>query len=399
MQAGIASDGGLSARQHHSHVLMATGWAAHDAQPTGSGGGPGGGTGYGGMYGGGSGGNYSNAIGHGSGANYGASGYGTGGNGNGSANAIGTVGSNGSGVNTSARPPPMPPQTSAVPSLQSDQDTTAAILRDLPSDVAFSKLDPETFRSMVRAEAEALARGGSGGLYGSTNSPMKPSYGTRYGSASSGDLAVEPSTGTLVNGMQPQPRMAWAESTSRELILPQPPLSDARNIWRAAPPLVEERSVGVGGATNKTANTGPGGSYAAGRGVPPPAGGGGGGGGGGSPPPYAVNVADTSYAYRRPVNAVGAGVAPHNGNSGADTPFGTEETVKEMMARSKTLEDQLMALCAEKGGLEAEYARMPLGAGRSLRERNRKQVVEQRLELLNKEISSVRMQLKRLGVK
>lgn len=58
-----------------------------------------------------------------------------------------------------------------------------------------------------------------------------------------------------------------------------------------------------------------------------------------------------------------------------------------------------MVLCAEKGGLEAEYARMPLGAGRSLRERNRKAVVEQRLELLNKEISAVRMQLKRIGLK
>ncbi|GIL47737.1 hypothetical protein Vafri_3907 [Volvox africanus] len=380
--AGIASDAGLGTRQHHSHSVMTTGWAAHDAQPTGSGGGPGGGTGYGGLYSGGSGGiggSYSNTIGNGSGASYGAPGYGAGGNGN--LSAIG------SGGNASARPALLPPpQTSAVPSLQPDQDTAAAILRDLPSDVAFSKLDPETFRSMVRAEAEALARGGSAGLYGSTNSPMKPSYGTRYGSASNGELAVEPSTGTLVTGVQPPARMAWAEGPSRELMLPPPLLPDARNIWRAAPPLVEERSVGVGGATNsKTANNS-GNGYTT-------------GGGGGSPPPYAVNIADSSYAYRRPANAVGAGVAPHGGNSGADTPFGTEETVKEMMARSKTLEDQLMALCAEKGGLEAEYARMPLGAGRSLRERNRKQVVEQRLELLNKEISSVRMQLKRLGVK
>ncbi|GLI59036.1 hypothetical protein VaNZ11_000862 [Volvox africanus] len=380
--AGITSDAGLGTRQHHSHGLMATGWTAHDAQPTGSGGGPGGGTGYGGLYCGGGvgiGGSYSNTIGNGSGASYRGPDYGAGGNGN------GTV--FGSGVNASSRPALMPPTTtSAVPSLQPDQDTAAAILRDLPSDVAFSKLDPETFRSMVRAEAEALARGGSTGLYGGTNSPMKPSYGTRYGSTSNGDLAVEPSTGTLITGVQPPPGMAWAEGPSRELMLPPPPLPDARNIWRAAPPLAEERSVGVGGATNsKAVNNSAGNGYTT--------------GGGGGSPPYAVNIVDSSYAYRRPANAVGSGVAPHGGNSGADTPFGTEETVKEMMARSKTLEDQLMALCAEKGGLEAEYARMPLGAGRSLRERNRKQVVEQRLELLNKEISSVRMQLKRLGVK
>lgn len=58
-----------------------------------------------------------------------------------------------------------------------------------------------------------------------------------------------------------------------------------------------------------------------------------------------------------------------------------------------------MALCAEKTNLEAEFARMPLGAGRNLRERNRKAVVEQRLELLNKDISGVRMQLKRAGIK
>jgi hypothetical protein len=49
--------------------------------------------------------------------------------------------------------------------------------------------------------------------------------------------------------------------------------------------------------------------------------------------------------------------------------------------------------------LEAEYARMPLGAGRSLRERERKAVVEARLELLARDISGCRMQLKRLAFK
>ncbi|EFJ50710.1 hypothetical protein VOLCADRAFT_116733 [Volvox carteri f. nagariensis] len=446
--AGIASEGVGSVRQqqHHHHMSGATsaGWMGLEAQqPSGNsiapGLGLGGGSGsgayngasYGGPYGGNIGNGY-NGVGSSveySGPGFGAAGFGGGGpsgsvNGGGSGTASGNGGVGGGSF--SQRPPaalPPPPQPGSFPSSHSGQATISAILRDLPTDMAFSKLDPETFRNMVRAEAEAMGRGGGGGggdgLYSAASSPLKPSYGTRHGGGG-GDLGTVPSSGAL-DGVAllppPPPRLAWGDGPGRDLAAapPPPPLPDARNMWRAPPPLADEGGFGGrgggGGGASKAPNTGAANSsYATGRGVAPlqgNGGAGGGGGSGGSPPPYAVNLVDNPYAHRRPANAVGTGGAPPgggmgSGNGGAyngETPYGTEETVKDMIARSKALEDKLMVLCSEKGGLEAEYARMPLGAGRSLRERNRKQVVEQRLELLNKEISSVRMQLKRLGVK
>ncbi|GLC43858.1 hypothetical protein PLESTF_001406700 [Pleodorina starrii] len=443
--AGIASDGGTSARQHPHSA-----WMAHDCNPSGGGGAYGaysggayGGAMYGGSIGaGGGGGGYAAAGGGGhGGTSYGGSTYGGGSAGGsvvaaagGGAGSIGGGSTHGSVGGASFGRPPLPPQPGAFPPSQPEQAaaasnsggsaTAAAVLRELPPDIAFSKLDPETFRSMVRAEAEALARGnGGGGMYRhesapqtGANSPRKTSYGTRY----SGDLAAEPGGSS---GAPPlPPRSAWgaaADGPTRDMVAAGP-LADARGMWRP-PPQGEDRSFGGGGGgggggdavgaglgwqpqtklssaggTSSSAGGGGGGgpNYGSARGSAPPSA----GGGGGSPPPYAVHTTDNSYAYRRPANAVGAGTAP-SGGGGGDTPYGTEETVKDMVARSKALEDQLMVLCAEKGGLEAEYARMPLGAGRSLRERNRKAVVEQRLDLLNKEISSVRMQLKRLGMK
>lgn len=78
------------------------------------------------------------------------------------------------------------------------------------------------------------------------------------------------------------------------------------------------------------------------------------------------------------------------------TPFGTEMTVAEIMARTKELEDMLLAYCQEKDDLNKEYSRMPLGAGKTLKDRNRKQFVEQRLEALDASISKTRMQLKKI---
>eukprot|EP00198_Chlamydomonas_reinhardtii_P001518 XP_001690854.1 predicted protein [Chlamydomonas reinhardtii] len=321
--------------------------------------------------------------------------------------------------------------------------TTAAVLRELPRDVAFSRLDPETFRSMVRAEAEALARASGGrtaashdaGGHGTSaydagpHSPPPPRYGG-YGSAgaSADALAAEASSGSVASGLPaPSSHPAWAapqsyadnnrqsydskpyDSRSYEAAKPYEVrdslaamLPDPRSSWVAS--LAEARNApGYGdGPGAYGARTG-----AAGAGQRPPLPPSAGTnqqqspGPTSPPPPYAIHTADSSYAYRRPPNAVGAGAAAGVGGGSADsnTPFGTEDTSKALLARSKALEDQLMVLCAEKGGLEAEYARMPLGAGRSLRERNRKAVVEQRLELLNKEISAVRMQLKRIGLK
>jgi gas vesicle protein len=78
------------------------------------------------------------------------------------------------------------------------------------------------------------------------------------------------------------------------------------------------------------------------------------------------------------------------------SPFGTQLTVAETMAATKQLEDLLLAQSQEKDELTMELAKMPLGAGRTLKERQRKMQVEQRLEELDKLISKNRMQLKKL---
>ena len=70
--------------------------------------------------------------------------------------------------------------------------------------------------------------------------------------------------------------------------------------------------------------------------------------------------------------------------------------MQDLLARSQHLEHSLMVLCSEKGHLEAEFAKMPVHSGRNIKDRNRKVVVEERLEVLNKEISTVRRQLKQV---
>lgn len=66
------------------------------------------------------------------------------------------------------------------------------------------------------------------------------------------------------------------------------------------------------------------------------------------------------------------------------------------MARTKQAEDELLRACQERDELESEMARMPLGGGKTIRQRQRKEYVEERLEQLRSQISSIRMQLKRL---
>ncbi|KAL4425417.1 hypothetical protein ABPG75_009433 [Micractinium tetrahymenae] len=84
----------------------------------------------------------------------------------------------------------------------------------------------------------------------------------------------------------------------------------------------------------------------------------------------------------------------------AGSPFATEVTLQDMLARTQALEDRLLALNAERNELEAESARMPSHTtGRTLQERKRRAEVERRLEELGRECSSVRLQLRRLGVK
>ena len=70
-----------------------------------------------------------------------------------------------------------------------------------------------------------------------------------------------------------------------------------------------------------------------------------------------------------------------------------------MIQASQDLEDKLMKLNQEKAELEAEYARMPSHAGRNLKERRRKSDIESRFENLDHEVNSIRLHLKKLGLK
>ncbi|PSC76391.1 myosin-9-like isoform X1 [Micractinium conductrix] len=93
----------------------------------------------------------------------------------------------------------------------------------------------------------------------------------------------------------------------------------------------------------------------------------------------------------------GLGLATPGSSS---SPFATEATLQDMLGRTQALEDRLLALNAERNALEAEAARMPSHTnGRTLKERKRRGEVEGRLEAIAKESSSVRLQLRRLGVK
>lgn len=69
------------------------------------------------------------------------------------------------------------------------------------------------------------------------------------------------------------------------------------------------------------------------------------------------------------------------------------------MVKTRSLEAALLEKNAERAALEAEYARLPLTSGRTLKEKQRKLEVEARTEQLAHEISAIRLQLKKLGVK
>lgn len=66
------------------------------------------------------------------------------------------------------------------------------------------------------------------------------------------------------------------------------------------------------------------------------------------------------------------------------------------MARTKAAEDELLRACQERDELESELNRMPLGGGRTLRQRQRKEYVEGRLEQLRGQISGARVQIRKL---
>jgi len=86
------------------------------------------------------------------------------------------------------------------------------------------------------------------------------------------------------------------------------------------------------------------------------------------------------------------------GFSGSTVPLTREMmTVVEIMGATKQAEDQLLSLSKERDELEKELAKMPLGAGRTIKGRQRKQAVETRLDELGFEISRLRTQIKQLN--
>ncbi|KAF8073075.1 hypothetical protein HT031_000736 [Scenedesmus sp. PABB004] len=97
---------------------------------------------------------------------------------------------------------------------------------------------------------------------------------------------------------------------------------------------------------------------------------------------------------RPPSAAAGGRPGPAPAGAGA-SPFGTDMTAAQLAAHTKQLEDDLLVLCQEKDELLREHAKMPLGSGRTIREKQRKAAIEARLEELAVVISRTRMALKR----
>jgi hypothetical protein len=76
------------------------------------------------------------------------------------------------------------------------------------------------------------------------------------------------------------------------------------------------------------------------------------------------------------------------------------DAAKALIARTAELEGSLMAFNIERSALETEISKFPNGtAGRTVAARNRKKEIEQRVEVLNKKISSVRLELRKLGIR
>jgi hypothetical protein len=76
------------------------------------------------------------------------------------------------------------------------------------------------------------------------------------------------------------------------------------------------------------------------------------------------------------------------------------DAAKALITRTAALEDSLMTFNIERSALETELAKFPSGtAGRTVAERKRKKEIEQRVEVLNKEISGVRLELRKLGIR
>lgn len=285
---------------------------------------------------------------------------------------------------TTSAPPP--PQSGAE--LSSDAAAVAGVLRNLRPGVSFSRMDPETFRIMVRAEAEAMARarggsdggggGGAGGGVGANSRPADPSYqprydkpqydpapadrrsydfeSSRYAAADRFDGGMYGASGRGMGGgygkyndtaggghdvgmgaraeERPSARQAWGGPSapypsSVEAGAPQVGVygNDMRASMAAAGPVKSSAARALWAGPGQEAYDG---STNDARSAAPAS----------PPPPYAIHTSDSSYAFRQPANVVGAGVGGRPGGaSGAlgggggdkasgQSPFGTEDTAK-----------------------------------------------------------------------
>ena len=79
---------------------------------------------------------------------------------------------------------------------------------------------------------------------------------------------------------------------------------------------------------------------------------------------------------------------------GGNTPWGTEDTLKEAVAKTAEMENKLMELNMERQDLDGELQRLPEGAPRNVRDRKRKSAIEGRMAEVDKEIGSLRMYLR-----
>jgi len=82
----------------------------------------------------------------------------------------------------------------------------------------------------------------------------------------------------------------------------------------------------------------------------------------------------------------------------ASSVVGMSGNWKGLMEQTQEVEHRLLKLNAEKDSLEAEYNKMPPQL-KTMVQRRRKAQVEERIEEVTKQISSCRLQLKRLGVR
>ena len=64
---------------------------------------------------------------------------------------------------------------------------------------------------------------------------------------------------------------------------------------------------------------------------------------------------------------------PKSGSPGrGNTPWGTEDTIREAVARTAEMESHLLQLNMEKKDLDGELQRLPQGAPRNVRDRKKK---------------------------